>query len=38
MGIIVFLFGVVTGVGLHIVYLNQDEFKIIFKVEKNNGK
>lgn len=38
MGIIVFLFGIVTGVGLHIAYLNQNEFKIIVKVEKNNGK
>lgn len=36
MGLIVFLFGIVTGVGLHIAYLQQDEIKITFKVEKKN--
>lgn len=34
MGLIVFLFGVIAGVGLHIAYMNQDEFKITFKVER----
>lgn len=34
MGLIVFLFGVAAGVGLHIVYLSQDEFRITFKVER----